>query len=78
MTNLAIDYAHLTRICEFARRLHQLHRLGDDEAIDSEFSAVCRSIWFSRFAAYRRAMKSVLPIRTSDLESRTSVPRAPR
>src|SRR5271169_2071225 len=45
MTNLAIDYVNLTRICEFVRRLHQLHRVGDDEAIDSEFSAVCRAIW---------------------------------
>ena len=45
MTNLAIDCANLTRICEFARRLHQLHRVGDDEAIDSEFGAVCRAIW---------------------------------
>jgi hypothetical protein len=45
MTNLAMDYVNLTRICEFARRLHQLHRVGDDEAIDSEFSAVCRAIW---------------------------------
>jgi hypothetical protein len=35
MNNLAIDYVNLTRICEFARRLHQLHRVGDDEAIDS-------------------------------------------
>jgi hypothetical protein len=35
----------LTRICEFARRLHQLHRAGDDDAIDREFSAVCRAIW---------------------------------
>jgi hypothetical protein len=39
MTNLAIDYVNLTRICEFARRLHKLHRVGDDEAIDREFSA---------------------------------------
>ena len=45
MTNLAIDYVNLTRISEFARRLHQLHRLGDDAAIDNEFSAVCRAIW---------------------------------
>jgi hypothetical protein len=35
----------LPRICEFARRLHQLHRVGDDEAIDEEFAAVCRAIW---------------------------------
>jgi hypothetical protein len=47
MTNLAIDYVNLTRICEFARRLHKLHRVGDDEAIDREFSAVCRAIWGS-------------------------------
>jgi hypothetical protein len=25
--------------------LHRLHRLGDDDAIDREFSAVCRAIW---------------------------------
>jgi hypothetical protein len=43
--NLLADYAVLTRICEFTRRLHQLHRMGDDDAIDREFSAVCRSIW---------------------------------
>ena len=45
VAKLATDYAVLTRICEFARRLHKLHRIGDDEAIDSEFSAVCRAIW---------------------------------
>ena len=45
MANLAVDYVDLTRICEFARRLHQLHRLGDDNSIDREFSAVCRAIW---------------------------------
>jgi hypothetical protein len=45
VANLAIDYFDLTRICELARRLHQLHRLGDDDAIDREFSAVCRTIW---------------------------------
>ena len=27
------------------RHLHTLHRLGDDDAIDREFSAVCRAIW---------------------------------
>jgi hypothetical protein len=42
---LAIAYVALPRICEFARRLHQLHQLGDDDAIDQEFSAVCRAIW---------------------------------
>ena len=45
MAKLATDYAVLTRICEFARRLHQLHRLGGDDAIDREFSSVCRAIW---------------------------------
>jgi hypothetical protein len=45
MANLATDYVDLTRICEFARRLHQLHRLGDDDAIDREFGAACRAIW---------------------------------
>ena len=45
MANLATDCSNLTRICEFARRLHQLHRLGDDDAIDREFSAVCCAIW---------------------------------
>ena len=34
-------YAHL----RVARRLHQLHRLGGEDAIDREFSAVCRAIW---------------------------------
>ena len=28
MAKLASDYVNLTRICEFTRRLHQLHRLG--------------------------------------------------
>jgi hypothetical protein len=46
MSTLATAYnLTLTRICEFARRLHQLHRVGDDETIDSEFSAVSRAIW---------------------------------
>src|SRR5271154_1606513 len=45
MATLAPDYVSLTRICEFARRLHQLHRVGDDNSIDREFSAVCRAIW---------------------------------
>ena len=45
MSNLATDFADLTRICEFARRLYELHRLADDDAIDREFSAVCRAIW---------------------------------
>src|ERR1700729_3860071 len=45
MANLAPDYVNLTRICEFTRRLHQLHRLGGEDAIDHEFRAVCRAIW---------------------------------
>jgi len=45
VAKLATKYVVLTRICEFARRLHQLHRRGDDDAIDREFSAVCRAIW---------------------------------
>jgi hypothetical protein len=45
MAKLAIAYVALPRICEFARRLHQLHRLGGEEAIDGEFAAVCRAIW---------------------------------
>jgi hypothetical protein len=45
MAKPAIAYVALPRICEFARRLHQLHQLADDDAIDREFSAVCRAIW---------------------------------
>ena len=45
MANLATDDVNLARICEFTRRLHQLHRLGGEDAIDHEFSAVCRAIW---------------------------------
>jgi hypothetical protein len=45
MANHVADYVNLTRICEFARRLHQLHRLGGEDAIDEEFGAVCRAIW---------------------------------
>jgi hypothetical protein len=43
--NHAPDYVNLTRICEFTRHLHQLHRLGGEEAIDEEFATVCRAIW---------------------------------
>jgi hypothetical protein len=45
VAKIETDYANLTRICEFARRLHQLHRLGGEDAIDLEFGAVCRAIW---------------------------------
>jgi hypothetical protein len=49
VAKLATNDAVLTRICEFARR-HQLHRMGDDDAIDREFSAVCRAIWLPQAA----------------------------
>jgi hypothetical protein len=45
MASFAKDYASLTRICEFTRRLHQLRRLGGEDAIEREFNAVCRAIW---------------------------------
>ena len=46
MAGAATDYVHLTRICEYARELHRLHRqAADDGAIDREFNAVCRAIW---------------------------------
>jgi hypothetical protein len=45
MANHAPAYFNLTCIYEFTRRLHQLHRLGGEEAIDEEFAAVCRAIW---------------------------------
>ena len=46
MAGAATDYVHLTRICEYARELHRLHRqAADDGAIDREFNAICRAIW---------------------------------
>jgi hypothetical protein len=46
MTQSAIDYVSLLRICEFARTLHRLHHSGgDDELIEREFNAACRAIW---------------------------------
>jgi hypothetical protein len=59
MANHAPDYVNLTRICEFTRRLHQLHRLGGEDAIDHEFSAVCRAIWGSG-----RARAAISPARS--------------
>jgi hypothetical protein len=44
MAESAIDYVNLTRICEFARALHQFHQIEGDEVIDREFNAVCRGI----------------------------------
>jgi hypothetical protein len=44
MADFAIHYSNLTRICEFARALHQLHHGGgDDEVLEREFNAVCRA-----------------------------------
>jgi hypothetical protein len=40
MGDSAIDYADLTRICEFTRALHRPHHLGGDEVIEREFNAV--------------------------------------
>src|SRR5271170_6543811 len=43
MINYAIHYSSLTRICEYARALHQLHHGGgDDEVLEREVNAVCR------------------------------------
>ena len=44
MANHALGCVKITRICEFARRLHQLRRLGGEDAIEREFNEVCRSI----------------------------------
>ena len=45
MADSAIDYANLTRICEFTRALQRVHQIGGDEVIDREFNAVCRAVW---------------------------------
>jgi hypothetical protein len=46
MAQSAIDYANLTRICEFAPELHVLHQGGGtDEVIERAFNAACRAIW---------------------------------
>jgi hypothetical protein len=46
MTQSAIDYVNLTRICEFARALHDRHQSGgNDEEIERAFNAACRGIW---------------------------------
>lgn len=50
MSTIAFDQFALTRIADFARSLSRLHRLSrqrvvDDDQIDREFHAVCRSIW---------------------------------
>jgi hypothetical protein len=38
MVNLTSDFVNLTRICEFAKRLHQLRQLGGEDAIDRKFA----------------------------------------
>ena len=50
MSNIAFDSFALTRIADFARSLSRLHRVSrsrlvDDDQIDREFNAVCRSVW---------------------------------
>ncbi|HEY4987953.1 MAG TPA: hypothetical protein VII39_15150 [Bradyrhizobium sp.] len=50
MSTIAFDAFPLTRIADFARTLSRLHqaarrRVIDDDAIDREFNAVCRSVW---------------------------------
>jgi hypothetical protein len=50
MSTTAFDQFALTRIADFARSLSRLHRASrcqtvDDDAIDREFNAVCRSVW---------------------------------
>ena len=50
MSTLAFDQFALTRIADFARSLSRLHQAShrqwvDDDQIDREFNAVCRSIW---------------------------------
>jgi hypothetical protein len=50
MSTIAFDQFALTRIADFARTLSWLHqasrhRVVDDDEIDREFHAVCRSIW---------------------------------
>jgi hypothetical protein len=50
MSTIAFDSFPLTRIADFARTLSRLHKAArqrfiDDDAIDREFNAVCRSVW---------------------------------
>ena len=50
MSTIAFDSFPLTRIADFARTLSRLHKVArrrviDDDAIDREFNAVCRSVW---------------------------------
>jgi hypothetical protein len=50
MSTIAFDSFPLTRIADFARTLSRLHKAArhrfiDDDAIDREFNAVCRTVW---------------------------------
>jgi hypothetical protein len=45
MAQDAQDIVTLVRIADHCGQLTELRRFGDDEAIDREFNAVCRSIW---------------------------------
>lgn len=50
MSTIVFDQTALTRIADFARPLSRLHQLArrqcvDDDQLDREFNAVCRSIW---------------------------------
>ena len=50
MSTIAFNCFPLTRIADFARTLSRLHKAArhrfiDDDAIDREFNAVCRSVW---------------------------------
>ena len=45
MARNAQDMVSLTRIADVCRHLFELHQSGDDDEIDREFNAVCRSIW---------------------------------
>ena len=50
MSNIAFDSFASTRIADFARSLSRLHRVSrsrlvDDDQLDREFNAVCRSVW---------------------------------
>lgn len=50
MSTIAFDQMALTRIADFSRSLSRLHQIArrqsiDDDQLDREFNAVCRSIW---------------------------------
>ncbi|HEY0331818.1 MAG TPA: hypothetical protein VGC77_22310 [Rhodopseudomonas sp.] len=50
MSTIAFEPLALTRIADFARSLSRLHQIArrqlvEDDQLDREFNAVCRSIW---------------------------------